>query len=1299
MREKLITELVKEVLGPRLGAREQLDNNPLTEYITGVLAPVTDKAIKEIESEAELPSEDTQSYEEETADVEIHIPPMLHPALDPKNRPSTMGLSFIVESAETPVVQVCLTWARYKRIEERKNVWQREPRCAILSIDLRASNTFWIDSEGKLVTGNSEAEISLHVVVRQHEGNRYLVNLFLVNRVKPDKEDFIRAEDHIFQPQIRVVCGKGTKLVPGIKRTTWDREGLKLEYLYRHRPVLARGHLCSAVWRDVDPENQIPPNIKLDFPSCINEPPFAWPDGELLPLHHRKQFSPPDVRTEFVPVYSVPFPELSWPAEYGIEPELRANVLADKLWDPEKLRAALSPICTGYERWIESMEKELTDLSNAEREIARSLIDECREVLNRIRAGIDLLCRDEDARLAFCFANKAMDLQHSWSRKDGLKWYPFQLAFILLVLESIIDPASPNRNICDLLWVPTGAGKTEAYLAIALFTIAYRRRIALREKNGERTGAGVAVITRYTLRLLTIQQFRRALAVITACEYLRVLNLGLEKPVGWRPEGCTLRDNFLWGSTPFMIGLWVGGGVSPNTLSNAWGGDRAVYGALSILRKEVEGGVGEPAQVLNCPACKAILSIPKMGLQQGRHRIHLVIRSEAWRGQELQKKVQEINGKIFGNVTIEKAEIHPHSSPGFYTLTLEMTTTSTILSGDVDALWDSINNYIHADLVPARASRPGYFIRYYISKKGGRKEYDFEIFCPEPECPLHQLWCGGTPTGWIHGRVWGPGPQPDGKIPLFPDGNCPIDVQEPFRYKGSQNLCDRIPIPALTVDEQIYSRLPAMVVATVDKFARPPFAPEAAALFGNVEFHDCLRGYYRQMRGRPPTTGTAGVKCNRRVGPLRNPDLIIQDELHLIDGPLGSLVGIYETAVDFLCGEGRNHLAKYIASTATIRGAEEHVRALFLRRLILFPPHGITSDDRFFIRDREIHALDDDPPGRLYVGICAPGRGPHTPIRNIFARLLQNTWELSKNHDVDAFWTLTGYFNAVRELAGARALYRQDIPERVNEISAGNPRKLSDERVLELSSRTPATDLPAILDILNRSYPAAPDALFTTSMFGTGVDIPRIGLMVVNGQPKTTSAYIQSTGRVGRKRGALVVTFLRASRPRDLSHYEFFVGYHRQLYRFVEPVTVYPFSPGVLERALGPVCVFILRNMKSQTSGWHKDESASLMAIKRTTAAEVQKLPEIFKERADRQPTLRKPLDDITEAVRKELDVWALIATIHRNLKYAEYRPASEPKSPVVLGDPQHQHSGLPVVYKNAPSSLRDIEETTCFET
>ena len=222
-------------------------------------------------------------------------------------------------------------------------------------------------------------------------------------------------------------------------------------------------------------------------------------------------------------------------------------------------------------------------------------------------------------------------------------------------------------------------------------------------------------------------------------------------------------------------------------------------------------------------------------------------------------------------------------------------------------------------------------------------------------------------------------------------------------------------------------------------------------------------------------------------------------------------------------------------------------------------------------------------------------------------------------------------------------------------------------------------------------------------MFGTGVDIPRIGLMVVHGQPKTTSAYIQSTGRVGRSRGALVVVFLRATRPRDLNHYEFFCGYHRQLHRYVEPPTVYPFAPNVAEIALGPVLVFILRNMRNVTLRWGDKDSAKEMPTYRFNAKELKMISNYVSQRINQQPPARRVLSNvIQDRINFLLDRWSSVATRYPNLVYSETVLWGTPSRSVVLGDPVHQHAKLTgqleVVYENTPQSLREVEETIAFE-
>lgn len=1294
---------MKEVLGPRGGRYETLGRSPLDEYITGVLAPAGARLTgRNVDAEAEIPVEGlAEEREDEDLDPGAVQPPLLAPALDPKARPHSIGLSFVVETTDSlPSLDICATWARYDLLSSGE--WKRAPRCALLR-GIRKTSTFYLGGDGNLTSDPGLAESSLHVLIDEYGSTRSLVRIYLVNRLQVESASHVGVEQCLFQPQVRVVCCDGTRVVPQTTALPKSEEEEELDFLYRNKPVLARGYLCSALWRDIDPEGKAF-GKKLDFPRAANEPPFCWVDGDLLPEHERARFSPPCVRTEFVPMYLAQSPQMDWDDNYGPSPELAAEALAE-LWDPSALHQRLHCLVDAYDKWIKGLTTTKNSLPPHERVIAGRLIDRCQAAARRITRGIQLLVDCDDARLSFCFAMKVMAVQATWPVGQShrpLVWRPFQLAFILMTLESLVNPASTERNICDLLWVPTGAGKTEAYLAIAAFTLAYRRRRALRGSSTDRTGAGVAVISRYTLRLLTIQQFRRALKMITACEYLRVWGLGTDSSVGWRPASCTIPEDFIWGSSRFSIGLWVGGGVTPNHLDDAGN----VPGALSILRGTP--GPGEPAQVLNCPACDSILSVPEPGLMPGEHTLHLVLSGS------LPSSLTP-SSLSSGNIEVRSVTITCMGNGNdCQVLSVGFLCKQQLNASEIDHWWDHVQRRVlkeSAQLMAVRASRPGYYVRWYKRPVSGDKaEYDFEVFCPNPECPLHQPWCEGMPSGWVYGKVPGVlGPTGGvAGIPKIPDGNRLAEVCQVFVRCKSPYVADRIPVPAWTVDDQVYHRCPSLVIATVDKFARPAFEPRATALLGNVEFHHCVWGYYRRRQHRhgqgehPNPYGSAHSRNSVSIQPLDPPDLILQDELHLIEGPLGSLAGVYEMAVDYLCAERTGVQVKYIASTATVRNASDQVKAVFLRDLAVFPPPGLSIDDRFFLRTSEDHPLEDRGPSRLYVGVCAPGRGPLTPIVRIWAQLLQTAWHERHQNEIDPFWTLTGYFNAVRELAGARALYRQDIPERLDRIARDvgcGGRELADDRCQELSSRVGSTELPSILALLERPYPGAQDALFTTSMFGTGIDISRIGLMVVHGQPKSTSSYIQVTGRVGRSRGALVVTFFRASRPRDLSHYEFFCGYHRQLGRFVEAITVTPFAPGALSRAIGPVAVFILRNMMRPSVSWDTEATAAAMAHGRM-APEVQAIVDLAERRACGQPTLLSPPSgDTQKRTAAALDDWARIAASEPGLRYVEYGMFRGVSCPVVLGDPQHHHAGLPVVYQNVPQSLREIEETCSFQT
>lgn len=1288
-RDLLLTALVKEVLGPRSGSAETLraDEDPLDEYITGVLAPHQAPSV-EIDADEELVGDD-ESTADDQADPGAGVPParinlgaLPTPTLDPRSRPASLGLSFVL-AGERPAIDICCTWARYSQAVGGS--WQRRP------LGEQWQNIS-CTADPPPMTPASDPDVRVQVRVRQ-TGTRWRVSVFLIN-VTPCQER-PRTEDHVFQPQIRVRCVDGTELVPidEDRARRDDPEDRSLALLYRERRSYARGHLCSATWEQIDPERSDPHHQQPQ------DQPFFWVDGAaLFPPAVQQRFSPAAVRTEYIPILPVNAPDKGWST--GARPELDPEILAET-WAPDDVHRALDPLCDGYEAWIRGRETEVQTLTGPEMTAARSHLAMCRGVLDRMRAGISLLASDDDARLAFCFANRAIATQSRWTKGRVNPWWPFQLAFQLVNIPALASRAHPDRQICDLLWFPTGGGKTEAYLGLAAFTMAHRRITASR--RGTTDGGGVAVLSRYTLRLLTIQQFRRALAVVTACELLRVDRAS--GAMGWRPRSCPDRTDGLWGGMRFAVGLWVGGGVTPNGLQDFTYMDRAgrlvtVRGALSLLEGRGDGE-GEPAQVLSCPACNGILAVPPDGYQRGdTFTLHLVL-GDAGSG------IPPIAQLARAPFNVTHASLTPHVDPRFSTLSIDVTATDAARPETID-VWirEVVVRAIGANawLVPARGTRPGYFIR---SLRWGRsrsdKPIDFEIFCPAPGCPLAQgvRWEETTPSG-----AW------------------PATAA----FAAGTTLA-RCPIPAWTVDEQLYQWCPSMVVSTVDKFARLSFEPRAGALFGNVDrYHEHL-GYFRRWcaslgpSSSLPSAPQDAPAFGRAVNVTRHapPDLILQDELHLIEGPLGSMVGLYESAVDVLsslvAGGTRTH-AKYIASTATVRNAETQVRSLFVRDLQVFPPPGISADDSFFARTGNAHPLDSSAPGRLYVGLAAPGRGAQTPIVRIWSRLLQHVEDRRASgvapQALDPFWTLVGYFNAIRELAGAVALSRQDIVQRLSTIAA-QPRLPDENEPIELSSRADSMSLPALLGHLQVGLggQAAPvNVAVATSMFGTGVDVERLGLMVVHGQPKTTSAYIQATGRVGRREGGLVITFFRASRPRDLNHYEFFCAYHGSLYRFVEPITVNPFAPRARDRALGPVGVALLRQAADLDGlvgpvavheRWRIQQriqrAIHCLAHEMSRCrrdADVEAIAPMFERRAQAQPGLRRPPARDTEVhACSELDVWQqLAARTGGSLVYYESTLINPPSRPVVLGDLAHEVARTGVAYEDAPNSLRDVEST-----
>jgi hypothetical protein len=397
-------------------------------------------------------------------------------------------------------------------------------------------------------------------------------------------------------------------------------------------------------------------------------------------------------------------------------------------------------------------------------------------------------------------------------------------------------------------------------------------------------------------------------------------------------------------------------------------------------------------------------------------------------------------------------------------------------------------------------------------------------------------------------------------------------------------------LPVLFVDEQIYRELPCFLLATVDKFAMLPWRGEAGALFGRVHSREGQNFF------GPMDTPLLNKKHTPLPDGLVPPELIVQDEVHLISGPLGTMVGLYETAVERLCHwatvSGAPRRPKILASTATVRRAGAQMRALFGRgETRVFPPPGIDDGESFFAE------IDGAMPDRRYVGIAAAGRSFKAVQLRVFVTLLAAAEHARKRVGAaaDPWLTLVGYYNALRELGGMRRLAEDEVRtrcaragERLPDDAVGTPHRwLANRSVdavpVELTSRESTARIAEARARLGLAHgqKGSVDVALATNMISVGLDIDRLGLMVVAGQPKTTSEYIQSSSRVGRQAQVgpgLVATCLNLYRPRDRSHYEHFAAWHASFYRHVEATSLTPFSAPALDRGLAGLLVALVRH-------------------------------------------------------------------------------------------------------------------------
>ena len=1127
VRNRILDALRLDLVGPRPGeprdeayVAEILPVAPSNWYLTGFLVPYeapadqrsdddSDEALDQVERAVE--GDDDNAPEATSARKAFF--------------PSSMGLSVLVPR-DTTELQVRISWADYvPMVESEGNKadgaggeatesgdtegesdpgarfpdWRRLPREAEVVVALQEGDpvsTDIPDGEGLKVVVSVRPVGDTALVPADSRS----VSVFLVNQRQP-APDMIRDAAYVFQAELSLHAEQPFVPRPNLRgrhSDDWDEKVADLQYA--DAVEYAVGHNISAV-------------AVIDADNRCRQVQTAWmPTADVEKVV-------PDNRS-------------------GVE--LGMEALAGAV-SAEAIRGMVGPMITGYAAWIDG---ELRRLPNdaVRAQVSRDLMTRAGRARDRIQAGLEAL--DQPHVLdAFRIANRAIAAAIRQRNCHGAPdatpaaeappaWRPFQLAFLLTNIAGVVDGEHPDRKVVDLLFFPTGGGKTEAYLGLAAFTMVLRR---LRDPSIH--SAGLSVIMRYTLRLLTLDQLGRAATLICALE--------LERQ----------NDVPTLGSWPFEIGLWVGQTATPNAMGKK--GDLNRYSArertISFLNDDKRKP--SPIPLENCP----------------------------WCGTKFRK--------------------------------------------DSFALLPDSND-----------------------------PTDLRIMCVSRGCAFH-----------------------------------------PRRQARG--------LPILAVDDPIYRRLPAFMIATVDKFANLPWIGETAGLFGRVERYD-VDGFYG------PTRVGMGRALER---PLPPPDLIIQDELHLISGPLGTMVGLYETAVDALCANpvGREGpRPKIVASTATVRRAERQIRGVFGRANVdIFPPPGPDRRDSFFAKT--VSPAERHP--RTYVGVAAQGRNLKVVLLRTYLALLsagQKAWQEGRgarnpDNPADPYMTLVGYFNSLRELGGSRRIVEDEVRTRLGDYGRRRRRLNLDQRLFadrtqfaeprELTSRVSTNEVADTKRRLDLPFHEKErvDVALATNMISVGLDITRLGLMVVLGQPKTAAEYIQATSRVGRddKRPGLVVTLLNVHRPRDRSHYERFGAWHESFYRAVEATSVTPFSPRAIDRGIAAVTVALARL-------GHRELTAPARAAAITQHRnELDFVLDTVSRRAeshDRELT-RQEQEELRQRVRGRvqdlLDTWESIAGRKGELQYQREVGVAppllfSPLDPDLARQPQEARKFV------AHRSLRDVEPT-----
>jgi len=942
-RRDLLEWLKKQLIGPA-SDENLLRGSPLDRYPTGILFPIM-RDEEGIDPASVSDDDDIESLGDDTTAGSDAQPATKRRRYMP---PSSVGFSFFA-SGEEVRFQVVFSAACYKKTDARKQIgrFQNSHERTGIGRDEEAK-TFTQPNQQPYAQSNHRVDVlggraSIDVVWRPFLDG-WIVTVSLFNKQESsatgDRKKLAqeRIEQSLFEVNLRCFMEAGEiGTYPRVDKCLLSEEDQELELQYKHRHIYAIGHGAAVDWR-----------VEQD---------------------HVKE-----IWTEFMPAVEVP--QVTADVAGDDNRVLGLAYLAESETTAEIFKE-LDQFVEKYAAWVHAQNTQINELEPDERAAAKRITARMETALERMRRGVALLRSNSNAAESFKLANQAMldqmrqaDHVRGKRRDDNdYRWRPFQLAFLLAVMESAIQEDDDYREIVDLIWFPTGGGKTEAYLGLIAFLIVWRRL------TNPASGGGTTVLMRYTLRLLTAQQFQRATRMICALELIR------------------RRVPKLKNGAPITIGMWVGSATSPNRFVDA----------MKYVVQASNGNIGALRSLVleNCPWCGTLFAVPES----------------------------------------------------------------------------------------------------YVAT-----QTKFHFCCANKACDFGQ--------------------QVQGVLP------CNV------------------------VDEALYNEPPTLLIATIDKFARLAWDERVNAFFG--------------------------------VSGDRPPELVIQDELHLIAGALGSVAGLYEAALDTVL-KARGIRPKYIASTATIRMAEQQVERLYGRRLAVFPPPGLSCDDSYFARTVPLNKRS----GRMYVGYLAPMLDRQHCMAPLAAALLaapEVVFDVGQEDRADlleAWWTQVVYHGSLKGVGNSHNAFNIDVRDVVRRLNEERKQEAKEpitrlvSRIAQLTSISSAEENAKTFSRLEklRDNPECLDAVLATNMVSVGLDVARLALMIVNGQPLTTAEYIQASSRVGRSEvpGLVFANYYR-DQARSLSHYESFRPYHEAFYRFVEPTSVTPYTYQARTRALHAALVIAIRH-------------------------------------------------------------------------------------------------------------------------